>query len=227
MRRNSNRRSRSGLDASGRAPRVPCRGDPPCLGPLGRRIGRSMGESRATRQKCCSSDRLDRAKRAPWPAYRNRRRPHRLFSWRRSTVDWMMEADGTLGLYLLYRLPRLRWHVRCPVTVRAQGEARESAAREPQQETSLKRPRRDQEIGRLTTADAPPRPVAGLVSNARAAAQWTDAARAGGLLGDAVRERTGKPAPAADAANGDVIVAEQMPGYLTLLRDGDGDGRAE
>jgi glucose/arabinose dehydrogenase len=27
--------------------------------------------------------------------------------------------------------------------------------------------------------------------------------------------------------NGDIIVAEQMPGYLTLLRDGDGDGRAE
>jgi glucose/arabinose dehydrogenase len=27
--------------------------------------------------------------------------------------------------------------------------------------------------------------------------------------------------------NGDVIVAEQMPGYLTLLRDSDGDGRAE
>jgi glucose/arabinose dehydrogenase len=27
--------------------------------------------------------------------------------------------------------------------------------------------------------------------------------------------------------NGDVIVAEQQPGYFTLLRDGDGDGRAE
>lgn len=27
--------------------------------------------------------------------------------------------------------------------------------------------------------------------------------------------------------NGDVIVAEQKPGYLTLLRDADGDGRAE
>ena len=27
--------------------------------------------------------------------------------------------------------------------------------------------------------------------------------------------------------NGDVLVAEQRPGYLTLLRDEDGDGKAE
>ena len=52
-------------------------------------------------------------------------------------------------------------------------------------------------------------------------------ARARGIHCDAVRDRPGKSRRLLVLPNGDVIVAEQRVGYLTLLRDQDGDGKAD
>ena len=64
---------------------------------------------------------------------------------------------------------------------------------------------------------------------ARPAARWGDASRAQGLSGVRIRHRPHNPRKIVTAPNGDIFVAESMPVSrpIKLLRDADGDGKAE
>ena len=87
----------------------------------------------------------------------------------------------------------------------------------------------DQELGRrfLLKAENLPPPKSGSIAASRSPCHsicGTNAASDGGLYRRPIyhRPRTSSPLP-----NNDVIVAEQKTGYLTLLRDQDGDGKAD